>query len=188
MGRFIIKNTTKKQFIKEFGEVFEHSPQFAEGVYENIEDKETYSTEELHQKFCEEFDKVKEKEKLKLLIAHPSLAGKLADKSRLTKQSNNEQKGAGLDNLDEKMKKKFNELNEKYEKKFKFPFIIAVKGLNAENILKQFKKRINHNHQNEFNEACKQVKKIALWRIINIVDNSVGDTGRSRIGKRKVNE
>ena len=55
--------------------------------------------------------------------------------------------------------------NEKYKKKFGFPFIIAVKGKNKEEILNSFRQRITNNINLEFEEAKKQVKKIASFRL-----------------------
>jgi len=59
----------------------------------------------------------------------------------------------------------FEKLNLDYERKFKFPFIIAVKGKNKNQILDNFRKRINNNYEIEFNEAKSQVEKIALFRL-----------------------
>ncbi len=49
--------------------------------------------------------------------------------------------------------------------KFGFPFIIAVKGKNKIEILVNFKKRVLSNKKVEFDEAIKQVKKIANFRL-----------------------
>ena len=65
--------------------------------------------------------------------------------------------------------KEFKNLNINYEEKFKFPFIIAVKGKNKNEILDNFKKRIKNNLQEEFNEAKIQVKKIALFRLKDVL-------------------
>ena len=51
------------------------------------------------------------------------------------------------------------------KKKFGFPFIIAVKGKNKEEILNSFRQRITNNINSEFEEAKKQVKKIASLRL-----------------------
>ena len=67
---------------------------------------------------------------------------------KLTQHSTDEQAGAGLDSLTETELKTFTQLNTDYMKKFDFPFIIAVKGLNKDQILKQFKHRINNEHRN----------------------------------------
>ena len=61
----------------------------------------------------------------------------------------------------------FNKLNDDY-KKFGFPFILAVKGKNKIEILNNFRKRINSDPQVEFEEAIKQVKKIASLRLKSI--------------------
>ncbi len=63
----------------------------------------------------------------------------------------------------------FKKLNEEYKKKFGFPFIIAVKGKNKEEILINFRQRITNNINSEFEEAKKQVKKIASFRLGEII-------------------
>ena len=55
------------------------------------------------------------------------------------------------------------------KKKFGFPFIIAVKGKNKEEILNSFRQRITNNINLEFEEAKKQVKKIASFRLGEII-------------------
>ena len=55
------------------------------------------------------------------------------------------------------------------KKKFGFPFIIAVKGKNKDEILNIFRQRITNNINLEFEEAKKQVKKIASFRLNEII-------------------
>ena len=57
------------------------------------------------------------------------------------------------------------------KKKFGFPFIIAVKGKNKNEILNNFKKRIQNDLNSEFIEAKDQVKKIASFRLKDILSN-----------------
>ena len=59
----------------------------------------------------------------------------------------------------------FKNLNNKYKKKFGFPFILAVKGKDKVEILDEFKKRILNNKNDEFDEALTQVIKIANLRL-----------------------
>ena len=54
-------------------------------------------------------------------------------------------------------------------KKFGFPFIIAVKGKDKNEILENFRKRLSNNFQEEFTEAKIQVKKIALFRLNDVL-------------------
>ncbi len=59
----------------------------------------------------------------------------------------------------------FKILNIEYKRKFNFPFIIAVKGKDKYEILKNFRQRILNDVESEFLEAKKQVKKIATFRL-----------------------
>ena len=55
------------------------------------------------------------------------------------------------------------------KKKFNFPFIIAVAGLNREMILYYFKDRIKNNINEEFEEAKAEVKRIGTIRLNKIL-------------------
>ena len=79
------------------------------------------------------------------------------------KDSKNEQKEASLNQCSEDEIREFEKLNKEYKKKFAFPFIIAVKGKNKEEILNNFRQRITNDINLEFEEAKKQVKKIASF-------------------------
>ena len=71
--------------------------------------------------------------------------------------------GETLDRIFLSLKSQF--ANFEYEKKFSFPFIMAVKGKDKIEILNNFRQRINNNIEFEFEESKKQVKKIALFRL-----------------------
>ena len=49
---------------------------------------------------------------------------------------------------------------------FGFPFIIAVKGLNRDDILAAFERRIGNERVEEFETACAEVEKIAWLRLL----------------------
>ena len=53
--------------------------------------------------------------------------------------------------------------------KFGFPFIIAVKGRSKDEILAAFQARIGNDRAAEFVTACKQVERIALLRLKDIL-------------------
>jgi OHCU decarboxylase len=106
-----------------------------------------------------------EAERLAVLRAHPDLAGKLAIAGELTEDSRKEQAGAGLDRLSADEHARFTTLNDAYVEKFGFPFIIAVKGLQKNDILGAFETRINNDRDTEFATACAQVERIALLRL-----------------------
>ena len=103
-----------------------------------------------------------------ILNLHP----KLAIEKNLTSFSTKEQTGAELNKCSVEELEEFNRLNFEYKKKFKFPFIIAVKGKNKNEILENFRSRIDNDYEKEFQEAKKQVMKIALFRLNEILETN----------------
>ena len=152
----------KSEFISIFGNVFEKTEWIAERCYES---KPYNNTDELVSKMMKIFENIEKEKHLKILNSHPDLA--VAKK--LTEDSKNEQKNANLNQCTDEEFVEFKKLNEKYKKKFGFPFIVAVKGKNKEEILNSFRQRITNNINLEFEEAKKQVKKIASFRLSEII-------------------
>ena len=152
----------KSEFISIFGNVFEKTEWIAERCYDS---KPYNNVDELFLKMMEIFEKTEKEKHLEILNAHPNLA----IEKKLTKDSKNEQKNASLNQCNDEEFIEFKKLNEEYKKKFGFPFIIAVKGKNKEEILNSFRQRITNNINLEFEEAKKQVKKIASFRLSEII-------------------
>jgi OHCU decarboxylase len=155
----------RSDFVSRFGGVFEHSAWIAQRAYEAHELPEHLSADWLHHILSGAFRAASDEEKLKVLRAHPDLAGKLAVAGELTLDSRQEQSGAGLDRLTETEFDRFTDLNTRYQAKFGFPFIIAVKGLKKDEILHAFENRIHNSRQVEFETACREVEKIASLRL-----------------------
>jgi OHCU decarboxylase len=155
----------RETFVAAFGGVFEHSPWIAERAYGLELGPAHDSSGGLHNALCRIFRSASESERLGVLNAHPDLAGKLAAAKRLTADSTREQASAGLDALTDRERDLFSRLNAAYVAKFGFPFIIAVKGKTKEQILADFEGRIGNSREIEFETACKQVERIALLRL-----------------------
>ena len=151
-----INKLSQTEFIKVFANIFENSTWIADELYK--------------QKPFDNFETAKKEKQLKILKDHPDLANKTKISS-LTPDSLKEQISAGLDHCTEEEFNEFKKLNDSY-KKFGFPFILAVKGKTKTEILNNFKKRIYSDPETEFNEAIKQVKKIASLRL-NELNNKV---------------
>jgi OHCU decarboxylase len=156
---------SRDEFVARFGGVFEHSPWIAERAFELELGPAHDSAGGLHHALARIFRSASEEERLGVLKAHPDLAGKLAQARRLTKESAAEQASAGLDALTDEERETFNRLNTAYVGKFGFPFIIAVRGLTRADILAAFERRIENDRQTEFDTACRQVERIALLRL-----------------------
>ncbi|HVW55983.1 MAG TPA: allantoinase PuuE [Rhizobiaceae bacterium] len=155
----------RADFIQHFGGVFEHSPWIAERAFELELGPAHDSAGGLHNALCRVFRTAGEEERLRVLKAHPDLAGKLAQAKRLTEESAKEQASAGLDALTDAERETFTRLNADYTEKFGFPFIIAVKGRTKADILAAFRERAQNSRDEEFGTACRQVERIALLRL-----------------------
>ena len=158
-----INKLSQSEFVKVFANIFENATWIAEELYKL---KPFLDFDELSLKMINIFEKTSKEKKLKILNNHPDLGNK-AKITSLTIDSLKEQTNAGLDQCTKEEFDEFNKLNHAY-KKFGFPFILAVKGKNKIEILNNFKKRINSEPNIEFNEAVKQVKKIASLRLENL--------------------
>lgn len=161
----IPSSMARKEFVERFGGVFEHSPWIAERAFGEGLGAANDTAIGLHHAMRIQFRLAENEERLAVLNAHPDLAGKLAAANRLTPESTSEQAGAGLDSLTDEERQTFTRLNSQYVEKFGFPFIIAVKGLTKADILAAFKSRIDHDRETEFDTACRQVERIALLRL-----------------------
>ena len=157
-----VNKLSKSDFISIFGNVFEKTDWIAEKAYAL---KPFNNFQELFSKMMEIFENSKKEKHIEILNAHPHLAVE----KKLTEDSKNEQKNASLNQCTDEEFVEFKKLNEEYKKKFGFPFIIAVKGKNKEEILNSFRQRITNNINLEFEEAKKQVKKIASFRLGEII-------------------
>lgn len=153
------------KLVEDYGGAFEHSPWIAERAFAAGLGAANDTANGLHHAMKIQFRLAESDERLGVLNAHPDLAGKLAVARQLTAESTSEQAGAGLSFLTDKERNSFLELNAQYTKKFGFPFIIAVKGLNKMQILNAFESRLKNSREDEFLTACTQVEKIALLRL-----------------------
>ena len=158
----IFNKLNKSEFLSTFGNVFERTEWIAEKCYDS---KPYNNFDELAYRMLEIFETTEKNKHLEILNSHPDLAVE----KKLTEDSKNEQKNASLNQCTDSEFMEFNNLNQKYKKKFGFPFIIAVKGKNKLEILNSFRQRITNNINLEFEEAKKQVKKIASFRLSEIL-------------------
>ena len=153
-----LNNLNQGKFISLFGVIFEKTQWIAEKLFEL---KPFKNKEDLINKIIKIYETSSQDEILNILRSHP----KLAVEKKLTEHSNQEQSRANLRNCTQEEFDEFTKLNSEYEKKFGFPFIIAVKGKDKIEILNIFRQRINNDVELEFKEAKSQVKRIALFRL-----------------------
>ena len=158
-----INELTKNDFIDIFGNVFEKTYWIANKTFNS---KPFKSFDELLSIIMQNYENSSKEECLKIFNEHPELAVE----KKLTEDSQKEQTGASLNRCSNEEFNEFKNLNIEYRKKFGFPFIIAVKGKNKNEILNNFRERIKNEINLEFNEAKNQVKKIATLRLTGIIN------------------
>ena len=149
---------TKDEFLARYGGIYEHSPWIAAAAWEA---GQITPVGPLHDAMKQAVVNGTHAQQLALIRAHPDLAGKLA----LTRESESEQKGAGLDRCSPEEFAEFQALNDAYKAKFGFPFIIAVKGHTRQTILENFRARIHNDPATEFETALDQIHRIARFRL-----------------------
>ena len=163
-------SVTLQDFITRFGGVYEHSPWVAEQCFVsacNVRD-----AEKLASIFAACVDRADTKTKLALIRAHPDLAGRASVRGELTADSTDEQASAGIHQCTPEEYRRFQELNESYKKKFEFPFIMAVRNSNRHEILAAFERRLQHDREQEFEQAIAEIHKIARLRLTRIFEES----------------
>ena len=157
-----VNKLNKSDFISIFGNVFEKTEWIAERVFNYLPYK---NFDNLFLKFFKIYNESNKESIIKILNSHPELVVE----QKLTNESKKEQKGAGLNECSKEEVEEFKKLNLNYKKIFGFPFIIAVKGKNKNDILSNFRTRIKNSFDEEFIEAKKQVGEIATFRFKEII-------------------
>lgn len=152
-----------EQFVAAIGWVFEHSPWVAERAA-------SHGPFGTLGRLCDSLNRqvleASLEEQLELLRAHPDLA----TRARVTRSSAREQSDAGLDRLTLAEYEAFRELNTAYKTKFNFPFLYAVKGSGKFAIIEAMRHRLASTPEVEFEEALKQVLRIARFRLEGIIE------------------
>ena len=154
---------SENDFVDIFGNVFEKTNWIANKAF-NLKPYKDFN--ELISTLIEIYENSSKEDCLKIFNTHPELAVE----KKLTEDSRKEQKDANLNRCNNEEFSEFQNLNYDYKKKFGFPFIIAVKGKNKNEILTSFRKRIKNEINLEFEEAKNQVKRIATFRLNEIIN------------------
>ncbi len=157
-----VNRLDKAAFAAALGAVFEHTPWIAERAFGA---RPFTSVDALHDAMVQVVKQSALNEQLKLLRAHPRLAGKEAQAGTMTAPSTAEQAGAGLTALSRAEMARIARLNRDYQNKFGFPFIIAVRRHTKAGIFTEFEYRLKNNSATELTNALAQVFIIARLRL-----------------------
>ncbi|RTE65595.1 2-oxo-4-hydroxy-4-carboxy-5-ureidoimidazoline decarboxylase [Amphritea opalescens] len=156
---------SRADFVATFGDIYEHSAWIAEQAFDLGIDHSHNQIDTLQARMAKILLDSDQASQLDLINAHPDLAGKAAIAGELTESSTSEQAGAGISECTDAEFARFTELNNAYKAKFGFPFIMAVKGSQKQQILAAFEERIHHSPEQEFQRALMEINKIARFRL-----------------------
>jgi OHCU decarboxylase len=117
-----LNKASTDQFVAVLGGIFEHSPWVAQRVAPK---RPFANVQALHAAMVQAIEDEGLEAQLKLIRAHPELAGKAAVRGELTEESTREQSGAGLNLCSAEEFAKLHALNDAYNAKFGFPFIVG---------------------------------------------------------------
>ncbi len=149
-------------FTAALGATFEHSPWVAARTHAA---GPFASVDALHRALMDTVHRASPDEQLALLRAHPELAGKAAIAGDMTAASVDEQSSAGLGACTPEEFARITELNRRYNERFGFPFILAVRGLDRHRIIAEFARRVERTRDEELAEALAQVARITRLRL-----------------------
>ena len=156
-----------EQFTTWLDGTYEHSPWMAQAICER---RPFASLAALKHAFSVALGEAGREAQRRLICAHPELAGKAMVSKALTAESTNEQGTAGLTDCTPAEFAKIQDLNARYNAKFGFPFILAVRGprgtgLRREQIIATFERRVANHPDFELAENLRNIHRIAEIRL-----------------------
>ena len=153
-----INRLDRPGFVAALGAVFEDSPWVAERAWTH---RPFAGLTSLHEAMTHQVLASSRNEQLTLLRAHPDLGAR----ARMSASSEQEQAGAGLDRLTPAQYEHLTSANARYRERFGFPFLFAVRGSTATQILAALDARVDAAPDVEFETALRQVFTIARFRL-----------------------
>ena len=163
-----INNYNSEKFIDSFKNIYEES----KFITEHADKKRPFKNKkEMILIFLELFDNLDEETKINIIKKHPDLADKIKINKGLSELSDEEQSRSGLKDCSEQEFNLFKDLNSRFKNKFNIPFIFAVRNKNKNEIISEFKSRLDNNDLNlEIKTSISQVKEIAKLRLTELIN------------------
>ena len=162
-----LNTSSQAEFTAALNGVYEHSPWIAEAAWSQ---RPFASLAQLKHALVTVLRDAGPSAQLALIRAHPELAGKAMVAKTLTAESSFEQGRAGLTECTPAEFAHLQGLNAAYNKKFGFPFIVAVRGprgagLTRHEIIKTFERRLANHPDFELAECVRNIHRIAEIRL-----------------------
>lgn len=153
----------EREFTELLGAVFEHSPWVARRTWRK---RPFASVDDLHESMMATVRDAARTDQLRLVRAHPELAGTEAKEGSLGAHSSSEQGRLGFDRLTKGEFATMGEINRRYREKFGFPCIVAL-GLHAtrDSVIAEMTRRLANDGETELTNALEQIGHITRGRL-----------------------
>ncbi|MGO4814951.1 2-oxo-4-hydroxy-4-carboxy-5-ureidoimidazoline decarboxylase [Cupriavidus sp. 2MCAB6] len=161
----------KATFTRALGDVFEHSPEVAEAAWEA---RPFPTVAALHDAMMAAIRRRDEAAQTAFLCRHPPLSARAIRAGALTEASSAEQKSAGLDGLAESEEAQLQSMNQAYQVRHGFPFIICVRHYTRDGIFFELEKRTGRSTARELEEALDHVQAITRGRLQRCIGFAAG--------------
>ena len=147
--------------------LYEHSDWIAEQA---LAQRPFQSAAALKYAMVQVLNKAGRSAQIALVRAHPELAGKAMVSKSLTAESTHEQSKAGLTDCSPEEFAHIQSLNARYNAKFGFPFVLAVRGargmgLTRQEIIATFERRLHNPVDYELAECLRNIHRIVEIRL-----------------------
>ncbi|MCP5088802.1 MAG: 2-oxo-4-hydroxy-4-carboxy-5-ureidoimidazoline decarboxylase [Rhodobacteraceae bacterium] len=151
--------TSREAFVAKFGGVYEFSPWIAERLFDQGENAPA-SPVDVAGPMAAVVESQPMELQLTLLRAQPDLGERIAVAGLPEEQGN-----FGLEYCSQHQFDAFLSLNKQYREAFGFPYIVVVRDRTRQQLLDEFRKRIEHDRATEFRNALNQLHQIARIRL-----------------------
>lgn len=158
-----------EEFVRRIGAIFEDSPWVAGRAWQR---RPFSDFAELRDALMDEMYAASREEQVKLIKAHPDLAGKAAVAGALTPESTGEQASAGLDRLSQEEYEAFTRMNRDYRERFGLPMVVCVREHDKESILRFAGERLANSTEQEIDTALAEISKIATLRLRDLIQDT----------------
>ncbi|WP_175639505.1 2-oxo-4-hydroxy-4-carboxy-5-ureidoimidazoline decarboxylase [Metabacillus schmidteae] len=157
-----VNELSKKDFALKFSWIFDQK------MVEKVSELRPFpSYQFLHLAMKKLVKKKSIEQKLLLLQAFPDFVDMITNGS----SQKTVIKQAGLYSLSSREYKKFVSLNNKYEKKFGFPFVISIRGHNKESVYDSMKKRVKQTESEEILTSLDELLRIYFYQLRETIQN-----------------
>lgn len=160
----------QRKFETILGGVVEHSPWVVRCAWDR---RPFHSLTELVHALTSVILEADTEQQLKLLGAHPELAGQEAIAGTMTSESTSEQGRLGLNALEQTEYERLMSINRAYRERFGFPLIIALRQHdNLESVFSDAERRLHHDKKTELRVAIDQVAIVIRGRLQSVLEMS----------------